>query len=210
MNVGGFHAWKPVHQSRTENKWIWKLCGSGEWKHMWVKVHMCMCQKALVCADCVEACRCVFLTLACEAVNMEVCVLDTHNLPMTNFPATLTHDGRIPTAGDWRAAVVVFSIKIWLVLNSWETRSGQERKWRWEERTGSKTCHLLSFGDISLTSNVTKKSRTHFEKIKDLRRVLSASCLVTEIWHRLQCIMNVKKAYSGFSSIWCRNKSGED
>lgn len=72
---------------------------------------MCMSKKAFMCAECVEACRCVFFTLAGEAVNMEVCVLDAHNLPTTNFPTALTHDGRIPTAGDWRAAVVVFSIK---------------------------------------------------------------------------------------------------
>ncbi len=64
-------------------------------------------------------CRCgVFLfTLAGKAANMEVCVFDAHHLATTNLPTAFTHDGRVSTAGERRAAVVVSSIKTRLVLN---------------------------------------------------------------------------------------------
>ena len=69
---------------------------------------------------CVCVCRCVaafFVTLAGEAVNMEVCVFDAHHLPTTHLPTALTHDGRVSSTGERRAAVVVASIQTRLVLN---------------------------------------------------------------------------------------------
>lgn len=66
-----------------------------------------------------RVCRCffVFFTLAGEALNMEVCVFDSHHLTAATLSTALTHDGGASTAGGGRAAVVVPSIKTRLVLN---------------------------------------------------------------------------------------------
>lgn len=70
-----------------------------------------------------------FVTLAGEAVHVEVCVFDSHHLPTTNLPTALTHDGWASTAGEGGTAVVISSIETWLVLN-WggEERRGEEIK----------------------------------------------------------------------------------
>ncbi len=82
---------------------------------VYVHMHMCACEEVNIWK---HVCLCVcggvcggFFTLAGEAVNMEVCVFDTHHLPTTNLPTALTHDGRVSTTGERRAAVVVSSIK---------------------------------------------------------------------------------------------------
>lgn len=67
-------------------------------------------------------------------MHMEVCVLDTYNLPATHLPTALTHYGRVPTAGERRAAaaapavVVVSFIKTRLVLNWREERRKKKKK----------------------------------------------------------------------------------
>lgn len=86
---------------------------------------MCACEEVLTCTEYTEACfECVcigawwlFFTLAGEAVNVEVCVFDAHHLPTAHLATALAHDGRISTAGERRAAVVVSSVKTRLVLN---------------------------------------------------------------------------------------------
>lgn len=65
-------------------------------------------------------------TFASEAVNVKVCVLHTHHLPTTNLPTALTHDGRISTAGDGRAAAAVSSIEARLVLNCWQRKEERQ------------------------------------------------------------------------------------
>ena len=79
-----------------------------------VSKHVCVCVFVGVC---VGVWQCVCVTLAGEAVNMEVCVFDAHHLPTTHLPAALTHDGRVSSTGERRAAVVVASIQTRLVLN---------------------------------------------------------------------------------------------
>lgn len=64
-----------------------------------------------------------FFTLAGEALNMEVCVFDSHHLTAATLSTALTHDGGASTAGGRRAAVVVPSIKTRLVLNWWREES---------------------------------------------------------------------------------------
>ena len=51
------------------------------------------------------------LTLAGEAVDVEVRPLDSHHLPSADLPAALAHDGRTSTSGERRAAVVVPSVE---------------------------------------------------------------------------------------------------
>lgn len=52
--------WNPCISPRLKKNEYEKLCGSGEWKRMWVNVHMCIWKKVLMSAECMEACRRVF------------------------------------------------------------------------------------------------------------------------------------------------------
>lgn len=146
-------------------------------------------------------------------MNMEVCVLDAHNLPTTNFPTTLTHDGRISAAGHWRAAVVVFSKKTRLVLNSWERRRAEERSEMEMKREDSiKNMSLIviwrhflyiwSKRDTNVNTGVCKMSKwtPRLEKIKDVMQ---------DFWQLKTALMynEGEKSRHGLSFILSRNKS---
>lgn len=100
-----------------------------------------------------------FFTLAGEAVYMEVCFLHTHHLPATNLPTALTHNGRVSPAGERRAAaaVVVSSIKTWMVLN-WE----EER-----EKRGDQTDAIVILRSLILSFYLHSKIRSKCDKHRE-------------------------------------------
>lgn len=123
----------------------------------------------------------LFVTLAGEAVDVEVCVLDSHHLAAANLAAALAHNGRAPTAGERRAAVVVSAIKTWLVLN-WRWGGGEGEGETGGEET-SKTCDLLS-SSVPFSSTELNQQRsnggceTSVSSREEARRLIH--CLVTE------------------------------
>lgn len=120
----GLHTTRAVVQDSKINEFdticVRERPGSGEWKRLSVNINPYGRYWYMMCVF-------FFITLAGEAVNVEVCVLDTHHLPTTHLPAALAHDGWIAAVGERRAAVVVSSIKTCLVLNCREETRGERR-----------------------------------------------------------------------------------